>query len=173
VEYEDAVTTPRRLSRKVALTAAFLALAAGGTAACDAPHDEDADSYEWMTHDSDPGGYASGPDDSDSDDEYAGDEPTDEVFYCADEDGEIVDDDNCDDGSGTSSYFLWHSPGYPRGLRPGTLLDGGEAFPAGDRATRRAFKLPVTGIISNGTVKTNIVGRGSSGSGLTSGSSGG
>ena len=101
------------------------------------------------------------------------DDTQDEGFYCADENGVVVDEDNCDDDSGTSSYFLWHSPGYPRGLRPGTVLDDGEAFPAGDRTTRRAFKLPATGTVSNGTIKTNIVGRSSGASGITSGTSGG
>ena len=175
------MTTRRLLSRKVALSAAFLALAAGGTAACDASGDDEFDSYETTTYDSDPGGYASNPDTSDSDDDYVTEEdeeeeeeePTDEVFYCADEDGQIVDEDNCDDDSGTSSYFLWHSPGYPRGLRPGTVLEDGEAFPAGDRTTRRAFKLPATGTVSNGTIKTNIVGRSSDASGITGGTSGG
>jgi hypothetical protein len=105
------------------------------------------------------------------------------VFYCADEDGEVVDEDECADG-GTSSYFLWHSSGYARGLRPGTSLDGGDYFLPGDRAARRAFKLPATGKVGNGTVKTNVVGRSSGGStggdsgstlggGFGSGSSGG
>jgi hypothetical protein len=189
VEYQDTVTTRRLLSRKVVLSAAFLALAAGGTAACDASGDDEFDSSGTTTYDSDPGGYASDPDvsgvdtsdssdSSDSDDDYVTEEdeeeePTDEVFYCADEDGEIVDEDNCDDDSGTSSYFLWHSPGYPRGLRPGTVLEDGEAFPAGDRTTRRAFKLPATGTVSNGTIKTNIVGRSSGASSITGGTSGG
>jgi hypothetical protein len=174
-------------SRKVALSAAFLALAAGGTAACDASPDDDFDDSAYA---SDGGGYSSGYDaadsgfsgddstdssDSDSGDDSDSDDGTgDEVFYCADEDGEIVDEDNCDDDSGSSSYFLWHSTGYSRGLRTGTMLDGGDYFPAGDRATRRAFKLPATGKVGNGTVKTNVVGRGSSGgSGVSTGTSGG
>lgn len=54
------------------------------------------------------------------------------------------------------------------------MLDGGDYFPAGDRASRRAFNLPATGKVGNGTVKTNVVGRCSSGgSGLSSGTSGG
>ena len=58
-EYEDTVTTRRVFSRKVAPSAAFLALAAGGTAACDASGDEDADAYEFTTYDGDTGGYGS------------------------------------------------------------------------------------------------------------------
>ena len=160
----------RMSSRQVALSAAFLALAAGGTAACDASPDED--TYETV-YSSDSGGYD--PDDSDEpgDVDESVEETGDEVFYCADEDGEIVDEEECDTSGGTSSYFLWHSTGYSRGLRPGTTLDGGESFPAGDRASRRAFGLPAAGQVGNGTVKTNVVGRGSGSSGISSGTSGG
>jgi len=168
----------RMSSRQVALSAAFLALAAGGTAACDASPDED--TYETV-YSSDSGGYDPIPDDPDDsgDHEESGDvdesveETGDEVFYCADEDGEIVDEEECDTSGGTSSYFLWHSTGYSRGLRPGTTLDGGESFPAGDRASRRVFGLPAAGQVGNGTVKTNVVGRGSGSSGISSGTSGG
>jgi hypothetical protein len=90
-----------------------------------------------------------------------------------DEDGEIVDEEECDTSGGTSSFFLWHSTGYSRGLRPGTTLDGGQSFPAGDRKSRRAFGLPAAGQVGNGTVKTNVVGRGSGSSGISSGTSGG
>ncbi|MEU8233937.1 hypothetical protein AB0C12_30490 [Actinoplanes sp. NPDC048967] len=174
--------TRRMASRKVALTAAFLALAAGGTAACDTTYDDSDDS--GYTYD----GYAAGPGSDavadtgevDDEDEYYEEEeeeedqgPVDEVFYCADEDGEIVDEDNCADADETSSFFLYHSSSYARGLKPGTYLDGGDSFSAGDRAARRAFKLPATGKVGNGTVKTNVVGRGSTGSGLSSGTSGG
>ncbi|GGQ54374.1 hypothetical protein GCM10010166_24140 [Couchioplanes caeruleus subsp. azureus] len=118
-----------------------------------------------------PGATSSG-DTSSGDTDSDGSE-FDEVFYCADEDGEVVDEDNCDDPGGSSAFFLWHSPGYVRGLPTGTLLDGGDYFPAGDRTARRSFKLPPTGKIANGTVKTNVVGRGSGGSGTSSGTSGG
>jgi hypothetical protein len=196
--------TRRMSSRTVALSAAFLALAAGGTAACDGPADDD---FSDSTYTSDSGGYDSGSsgsgssgsgssgsgssgsgssgsgssgsgssDIADVEDPEPGEESDDEVFYCADEDGEIVDEENCDDDDDdddTSAYFLWHSSGYSRGLAPGTVLDGGDYFPAGDRASRRAFKLPATGKVGNGTVKTNVVGRSSGGSGVGSGTSGG
>jgi hypothetical protein len=173
-------------SRKVALTAAFLALAAGGTAACDSADDDwgsdDTTGYSYDTEEY-PGGahsttfHGTGSTTSGSldGDDYVTDdseESTDEVFYCADEDGEIVDEELCADGDGGTSYFLWHSSGYDRGLSPGTVLDDGEHFPAGDRAARRAFKLPAAGAVSNGTVKTNVVGRSSGGNGI-GGSSGG
>jgi hypothetical protein len=147
----------RRLSsRKVALTATFLALAAGGAAACDAPSGDDWDSAGTTTdtYEQPPLGGSGTVDDEES---------TDEVFYCADETGEIVAEKYCAD-DGTSAYFLWHSAGYPRGLKPGTVLDGGDSFPAGDRQSRKDFKLPSTGRVANGTIKTNVVGRGSSGS---------
>ena len=170
--------TRRMSSRTVALSAAFLALAAGGTAACDASYDDD--TYETV-YSSDTGGYdpvPQGGDFEDPEEEFEEEEEEEEgtgeeEFYCADENGEIVDEDECDTTDGTSSYFLWHSPGYSRGLRPGTTLDGGDSFSAGDRGSRRAFALPAAGKVSNGTVKTGIVGRGSSGSGISSGTSGG
>jgi hypothetical protein len=179
------VTARRLTSRKVALTAAFLSLAAGGVAACDISADD-----EWETTDSDysydggngPSNYGSGSSGSGSSGYSSGngsgsydDEEvtTDEVFYCADEEGEIVDPALCDDDEGTSSFYIWYSPSYPRGLKPGTMLDGGDYFPAGDRESRRAFKLPATGKVANGTIKTNVVGRGSVDSGGSSLSSGG
>ncbi len=163
--------TRRVSSRKVALTAAFLALAAGGVAACDSSSD-DAEYSDTTTYGSGTGGYQAGSSDTgygaDDSDDY-GEPVSDEVFYCADEDGEIVDEENCEDDSGTPTYFLWHSPGYARNLTPGTVLDSGEYFPPGDREARRAFNLPATGKVANGTVKTNVVGAGS-GSGLSGGS---
>lgn len=177
------VPTRRMTSRKVALTAAFLALAAGGTAACDNTYDDSDDAtYTYDGYDAGPGsgtdavadtGEVDDEDESYDEEEEEDQEPVDEVFYCADEDGEIVDEDNCADADETSSFFLYHSSTYARGLKPGTYLDGGDSFSAGDRAARRAFKLPSTGKVGNGTVKTNVVGRGSTGSGLSSGTSGG
>jgi hypothetical protein len=174
-------------SRKVALTAAFLALAAGGTAACDNPGDDElaGSTYEWESDDHDTGsGSGSGSygsdlseaeETSEAEEEEAEDTEaaTDEVFYCADEEGEILEEDYCADADETSSYFLWYSPGYARGLAPGTFLDGGDYISAGDREARRAFKLPATGKVANGTIKTGVVGRSSGGSGIGSGTSGG
>jgi len=180
-------------SRKVALTAAFLALAAGGSAACDNLGDDEfggESTYESGGYNPGPGsGSGNGssgsdlavepavadPDEEEAEDEDEDEdeeEATDEVFYCADEEGEIVEEDNCADADETSSYFLWYSPGYARGLRPGTFLDGGDYISAGDREARRAFKLPATGKVGNGTIKTNVVGRSSSG-GSSIGTSGG
>ena len=177
--------THRRLSsRKVALTTAFLALAAGGTAACDASSDEydsTGSGIEYSGYDSsysdgsDSGSYDSSDDsDGGSSDDSDDSESSEQVFYCADEDGTIVEEDRCEDDSG-SGYFLWHSSGFARGMVPGDVLDGGSRFPATDRKARTAFKLPPTGTVPNGTIKTNVVGSGSKAGGGTgsSGSSGG
>ncbi len=133
----------RMSSRSVSLTSTFLLLAAGGAAACD------------------------------NDDDYQ-----DAGFYCADANGVVVDDDNCDDddrssaGLGVLPFFIWYSaayrPGYPVGYR---LPAGGNRFAYNDRAARQSFGLPPTGKISNGTIKTSVVGKGGAarGSGKSSG----
>lgn len=127
-------------SRSVSLTSTFLLLAAGGVAACD------------------------------NDDDYQ-----DQGFYCADANGTVVDEDYCDDdnnngGGGGGGFFIWHSSGYRSGYPVGTRLpSGGSRFAYNDRAARSSFGLPSSGRISNGTVKTSVVGKGGSG---TSGKSG-
>jgi hypothetical protein len=134
----------RMSSRSVALSSTFLLLAAGGAAACDNGND-----YQ------------------------------DEGFYCADENGVIVDEDYCDDdnggGGGGGGFFIWHSSGYRSGYPVGSRLpSGGSKFAYNDRAARSSFGLPSSGRISNGTVKTSVVGKGGSGtSGKSSSRSGG
>ena len=129
----------------MSLTSTFLLLAAGGLAACD------------------------------NDDEYH-----EEGFYCANAEGVIVDEDYCDEdddngGGGGGGFFIWHSSGYRSGYPVGTRLPaGGSKFAYNDRAARSSFGLPSTGRISNGTVKTSVVGKGGSGtSGKSSSRSGG
>jgi hypothetical protein len=131
-------------SRSVSLTSTFLLLAAGGVAACD------------------------------------NDDTQDEAFYCADANGTVVDEDNCDDdndgggGVGFVPFFIWHSSSYGSGYRPGYRLPaGGSKFAYNDRAARSSFGLPSTGRISNGTIKTSVVGKGGSGTSGKSGKSGG
>ncbi len=138
------VNVRRMTSRRVALTTSFLLLAAGGTAACDSSNEQD------------------------------------ETFYCATEDGTIVDEDYCDDddsrgGGFGGGFFIWHSTSYRPGLKAGSKLPaGGGRFAYNDRAARSSFGLPATGRISNGTVKTSVVGKGGSGtSGKSSSRSGG
>ena len=105
------------------------------------------------------------------------DEYVDEGFYCADANGVVVDEDYCDDDDSYhpgAGFFIWHSAayraGYPVGYR---LTSGGSKFAYNDAASRSKFGLPATGRISNGTVKTSVVGKGGSGSRSKSGSGGG
>jgi hypothetical protein len=130
-------------SRSVSLTSTFLLLAAGGVAACD-----------------------------------NGDEYQDEGFYCADANGVVVDEDYCDDddnnGGGGGGFFIWHSSGYRSGYPVGSRLPaGGSKFAYNDKAARSSFGLPSSGRISNGTVKTSVVGKGGSGTSGKSSRSGG
>ena len=56
-----------------------------------------------------------------------GDEEEEQVAYCTDENGEIVDEDYCDDGyrgPGAGFFFLYLG-GFGRGLPVGTVLPRG------------------------------------------------
>jgi hypothetical protein len=134
----------RMASRSVSLTSTFLLLAAGGAAACD------------------------------------NDDTREEGFYCADANGVVVDEDNCDDdgssagGVGFLPFFIWHSSSYRPGYAVGSKLPaGGSRFAYNDRAARSSFGLPSTGRISNGTIKTSVVGKGGGSTGKSSSKSGG
>src|SRR5690349_24581093 len=88
-----------------------------------------------------------------------GNDYQDEGFYCADENGVIVDEDYCDDddnnGGGGGGFFIWHSSGYRSGYPVGSRLpSGGSKFAYNDKTARSRFGLPSSGRISNGTVKT-------------------
>ncbi|GIF40117.1 hypothetical protein BC793_10873 [Actinoplanes xinjiangensis] len=170
----------RRISsRQVVLTATFLSLAAGGAAACDSSSPQEWESADTPGYSFDtaveaedaelpvttapttttPVKPATRPVTTAPTEEPVGQE----VFYCADEEGMVVEEESCaEEDSGL--YFIWHSATYARGYPVGAYLDGGEYFAAGDQASRRAFRLPATGAVSNGTVKTNVVGRSSGGS---------
>ena len=108
----------------------------------------------------------------------SGNDTQDEGFYCADENGVVVDEDNCDDGGnaglGLLPFFIWHSSGYRSGYPVGYRLPpGGSKFAYNDRAARASFGLPATGRIANGTIKSSVVGKGGSGTGKSSSKSGG
>jgi hypothetical protein len=110
----------------------------------------------------------------------SGNDTQDEGFYCADENGVVVDEDNCDDdragggGLGLLPFFIWHSAGYRPGYAVGSKLPaGGSKFAYNDRASRSAFGLPATGRIANGTVKVSVVGKGGGSTGKSSSKSGG
>ena len=88
-----------------------------------------------------------------------------EGFYCADANGRIVDESYCDDSHyyGGTPYYIWHSPGYRSGYPIGSLLPtGGSRFAYNDQTARTSFGLPATGRIGNGTIKTNVLGKGGS-----------
>ncbi|MEV4347616.1 hypothetical protein AB0J83_24440 [Actinoplanes sp. NPDC049596] len=112
----------------------------------------------------------------DNDDDYQ-----DAGFYCADANGVVVDEDNCDDdvnrsysGGSALPFFIWYSSGYRSGYPVGYRLPaGGNKFAYNDRAARQSFGLPATGKIGNGTVKTSVVGKGGAARGSSSGKSGG
>jgi hypothetical protein len=100
----------------------------------------------------------------------------DEGFYCADDSGTIVDEDYCDDdgGGGGGGFFIWHSSGYRSGYPVGSKLPaGGSRFAYNDKAARSAYGLPSSGRIGNGTIKSNVVGKGGGNSGRSTGKSGG
>jgi len=90
----------------------------------------------------------------------------DEGFYCADEQGRIVDENYCDDNRyNGGGYYIYHSPSYRSGLPIGALLPaGGSRFAYNDKAARTSFGLPSTGRVGNGTIKSSVVGKGGSGS---------
>ena len=100
-----------------------------------------------------------------------------DTAYCVDQNDNVVNEDDCDDdGNGRGGFFFWaHSPRYKKGLKPGAKLpSGGSKFAYNDAAQRSAWGLPATGRVSNGTVKSNVVGSGGdSGGGSSSKSSGG
>jgi hypothetical protein len=88
-----------------------------------------------------------------------------EGFYCADANGLIVDENYCDGNRfhGGTPYYIWHSPGYLAGYPLGSRLPaGGSRFAYNDQAARKSFGLPTTGKIGNGTIKTNVLGKGGS-----------
>jgi hypothetical protein len=88
-----------------------------------------------------------------------------ERVYCADENGVVVDDDNCDDDRvGRVPYFLWVGP-FARRLRPGAKLSGGQRFAPSDTAARSRLGLSTSGPVTNGTAISGGFGSGKSGSG--------
>ncbi|MGY1814543.1 hypothetical protein [Blastococcus sp. SYSU D00820] len=98
---------------------------------------------------------------TDSDDE--------QVAYCTNEDGEIVDDDYCDDGYNGGGLFFLYLGGFRSGLPVGTVLpSGGTRIDPRDTTARRNAGLPATGKVTGGTRVTGGLG---SGSGVRPGSS--
>jgi hypothetical protein len=86
-----------------------------------------------------------------------------QVAYCTDEDGKIVDDEYCDDGyhgPGAGFFFLYLG-GFGRGLPVGTVLPrGGTRISPTDTTARRNAGLPSSGKVSAGTRVSGGIGSG-------------
>jgi hypothetical protein len=93
----------------------------------------------------------------------AGGEEDEQVAYCTDENGEIVDDDYCDDGySGPGAgFFFLYLGGFRSGLPVGSRLpSGGTRIDPRDSAARTSAGLPGTGKVSGGTRVSGGIGSG-------------
>ncbi|MGY1688565.1 hypothetical protein [Geodermatophilus sp. SYSU D01105] len=94
------------------------------------------------------------------------DDEQEQVAYCTNEDGEIVDDDFCDDGyrgPGAGLFFLYLG-GFRPGLPLGTVLPaGGTRINPADTAARQRAGLPATGKVTGGTRVTGGIGSGTGG----------
>ena len=95
-----------------------------------------------------------------------------QVAYCTDENGEIVDDDFCDDdyaGPGAGLFFLYLG-GFRTGLPVGTRLpSGGTRIDPTDTAARQRAGLPASGKITGGTRVSGGIGSGLGGRAGTAG----
>ena len=94
------------------------------------------------------------------------DEEEEQVAYCTNEDGEIVDDDYCDDGyRGGGGLFFLYLGAFRPGLPVGTVLpSGGTRINPTDTAARQRYGLPGTGKVTGGQRVTGGIGSGSGGS---------
>ena len=92
--------------------------------------------------------------------------------YCVDEDGEIVDDEYCDDdyrGPGAGLFFLYLG-GFRSGLPTGTVLpSGGTRIDPRDAEARSRVGLPRSGTVASGTRVSGGIGSGIGGSGSRGG----
>src|SRR3954466_12787195 len=83
-----------------------------------------------------------------------GGEEDEQVAYCTDRDGKIVDDEYCDDGyhgPGAGFFFLYLG-GSARGPPVGPRLPaGGTRISPTDATARRSAGLPSTGKVTGGT----------------------
>ncbi|SDC58518.1 hypothetical protein SAMN05660690_2013 [Geodermatophilus telluris] len=89
-----------------------------------------------------------------------------QVAYCTNEDGEIVDDDYCDDDYRGGGLFFLYLGAFRPGLPVGTVLpSGGTRINPADTAARQRYGLPGTGKVSGGQRVTGGIGSGAGGSG--------
>ena len=90
-----------------------------------------------------------------------GEEDDEQVAYCTDENGEIVDDDYCDDGYSGGGLFFLYLGGFRSGLPIGTRLPaGGTRVDPRDSQARTRAGLPATGKVSGGTRVSGGLGSG-------------
>ncbi|MCW2741414.1 MAG: hypothetical protein JWR45_1836 [Blastococcus sp.] len=94
-----------------------------------------------------------------------GGEEEEQVAYCTDENGKIVDEDLCDDsggaGFGGGGLFFLYLGGFGRGLPVGTVLpSGGQRINPTDSAARQRAGLPSTGKVSAGQRVSGGIGSG-------------
>ena len=93
------------------------------------------------------------------------DEEQEQVAYCTNEAGEIVDDDYCDDGYNGGGLFFLYLGAFRPGLPVGTVLPGGGTrINPTDTAARQRAGLPATGRVAGGTRVTGGIGSGVGGS---------
>ena len=101
-----------------------------------------------------------------------GEEEEEQVAYCTDENGEIVDDEYCDDdyrGPVAGLFFLYLG-GFGRGLPVGTVLpSGGTRISPTDTAARQRVGLPPTGKVQAGQRVSGGIGSGVGGRAGTAG----
>ncbi len=97
-------------------------------------------------------------------------------FYCTDANGTVIDESYCDDpdGSGGGFFFMYmgssmHAPATGSSYPVGSKLPAGAQKFQNTTANRAKFGLPASGRITNGTVKTGVVGKGGPGSSAVKG----
>ena len=90
-----------------------------------------------------------------------GDEEEEQVAYCTDENGEIVDDDFCDDSYNGGGLFFLYLGGFRAGLPVGSRLpSGGTRIDPRDTQARQRAGLPATGAVVAGTRVSGGIGSG-------------
>jgi hypothetical protein len=90
-----------------------------------------------------------------------GEDEDEQVAYCTNEDGEIVDDDFCDDDYNGGGLFFLYVGGYRSGLPVGSRLpSGGTRIDPHDTQARQRAGLPATGAVVGGTRVAGGIGSG-------------
>ncbi|GAA3180173.1 hypothetical protein GCM10010531_37810 [Blastococcus jejuensis] len=89
------------------------------------------------------------------------DEGEEQVAYCTDADGNIVDDDYCDDSYNGGGLFFLYIGGFRSGLPVGSRLpSGGTRIDPRDSAARQRAGLPASGKVTGGTRVSGGIGSG-------------